>query len=1174
MNIYIEKIDEHAKNKKFSPSKEQWQAIATKGCDILVSAAAGSGKTEVLSERIARKVACEKWDIDRLLVLTFTTAAAKNMQVRIENKIEQRLTEKNSYEDYMFLKRQRLLMSDSNISTIDSFCLEILKKFYYLVEEEIYGKKRYLSPSFKLLTDNSMLLKESAEQVIEKLIDTDKEGLDVLFEIYKDKKTIVNFIINIYQKLLTTPNYREYIKNDLTKNLFYSDTFIKIYSKIKYIDKNNVAENIKEIQKAGKELLKIDTTKEKIKKDKLLPDIADFIRENEENIKTDDSLDNKIVLKEFLNSLLLDIKEDKLKEIYEKYLILKSFVEVKAKVSLLNKFLIKIMLELDNYFINKKRNLKFLDFSDLNHLAIKALEKKEGEKSIDTEASIYYKKKFLEIYVDEYQDNNNLQEYILNLVRGENTYFFRVGDVKQSIYGFRGSNPNLFEEKYNSYKKLSSILENYDLDKNYNINEKVEGLVIILKENFRSYENVLKSSNFIFNRLMYKKNAGISYDSENALYYPSVKEKQEKVIPTYIYIGEKKSLIHKIAKEIIEKVEAGSNYNDFAILLRSANNIALYKEIFKKYSIPIYTKEKQGLVNSFSFNIVLNLLRFLDNTSLDYSLAAILHSKIFRFSNEDLLKLSMVQGKNLFEKINNSEEEKAKYTLYYLNKWLNTSFNFSAYETIEIFAKDTNFIEYLRTKDLDDEEVDYFENIMDILKDTSETNMNISYSIRILDNIRAFKRYDSKRKEVKNSVTISTIHISKGLEYNYVFISDLEKDVNEKDSSGEIIFSNELGVSINESIWQEGALNKNYSINSKLINKKNYQEEIRNLYVALTRAVKGIYLVSSEKINLGKGEDEKLNKEQILTKYKEAKNYSDMINIVLNNYDNEEITDKTEENVNFKLLEVEEVEEKEENKEIDFAFLENKEPTQEEVKNLEQYYYKEKKFIPSKTSYSAIRKQKENSDKNKDSKKKEEYLVFDTISKKNKTVDAILKGNTIHKLFEKIVLDAKKGIFVEDEKEYVKNLLQTSNIKTNIIENRILTEKEYEIINNEKDYSLIKGFINSEVFSLIKNCKRAETEIPFTLFKEAKEIFEDEKGEEKIILQGVIDLLVHNKDDSFIVIDYKTDKVNKKTGTKLLIDRHKEQLNIYKDAVEKYYKSKKIDTYVYSYVLEKLIKIN
>ena len=162
----------------------------------------------------------------------------------------------------------------------------------------------------------------------------------------------------------------------------------------------------------------------------------------------------------------------------------------------------------------------------------------------------------------------------------------------------------------------------------------------------------------------------------------------------------------------------------------------------------------------------------------------------------------MVQGKNLFEKINNSGEEKAKYTLYYLNKWLNTSFNFSPYETIEIFAKDTNFIEYLRTKDLDDEEVDYFENIMDILKDTSETNMNISYSIRILDNIRAFKRYDSKRKEVKNSVTISTIHISKGLEYNYVFISDLEKDVNEKDSSGEIIFSNELGVSINESIWQ------------------------------------------------------------------------------------------------------------------------------------------------------------------------------------------------------------------------------------------------------------------------------------------------------------------------------------------------------------------------------------
>ena len=153
--IRIEKIDSIAASRKYPPTPPQWQAISITGADILVAAAAGSGKTEVLSERIARKVATDRWDIDRLLVLTFTTAAAKNMIVRIEDKISERLLSTNKEEDLLYLRKQRMLMNDAYVSTIDSFCLNILKKFYYLVEEEIDSQIKYLSPNFSILAKSN-----------------------------------------------------------------------------------------------------------------------------------------------------------------------------------------------------------------------------------------------------------------------------------------------------------------------------------------------------------------------------------------------------------------------------------------------------------------------------------------------------------------------------------------------------------------------------------------------------------------------------------------------------------------------------------------------------------------------------------------------------------------------------------------------------------------------------------------------------------------------------------------------------------------------------------------------------------------------------------------------------------------------------------------------------------
>ena len=216
--IKIEKMDDFTKKKKYPPTLAQWQAIALTGADVLVAAAAGSGKTEVLSERIARKVALDRWDIDKLLVLTFTTAAAKNMLVRVENKITECLLTSGLEEDRLFLRKQSMLMNDAYVSTIDSFCLNILRKFYYLVEEEIAGSKKYLSPNFNILPNSKNMLINSANEVLELLARENKIITDELFTIFGDKKNIIDSLIDTYYKLLTIPNFEQYLQDDFLKN--------------------------------------------------------------------------------------------------------------------------------------------------------------------------------------------------------------------------------------------------------------------------------------------------------------------------------------------------------------------------------------------------------------------------------------------------------------------------------------------------------------------------------------------------------------------------------------------------------------------------------------------------------------------------------------------------------------------------------------------------------------------------------------------------------------------------------------------------------------------------------------------------------------------------------------------------------------------------------------------
>ena len=368
--IKIEKIDKIAASRKHSYSAPQWQAIAITGADVLVAAAAGSGKTEVLSERIARKVASNRWDMDRLLVLTFTTAAAKNMIVRIENKISERLLSTNKEEDLIYLRKQRMLMNDAYISTIDSFCLNVLKKFYYLVEEKIDNEIKYLSPNFSILANSKGLLNETIGNVLEELVKEDSQTTDLLFTVFGSKQNISSYIIDLYYKLLNIPNFQNYLDEDFTKlNDLVTNNFeiednsiIDKFNKVSELtQKESIATAIdfcKYVQQylinSKKEssldilsLVNLDETK----KEKIAKYVEDevSIKSNQEQLEEIEELIGKLNTQLEIEDSIYDA--GLLSEVHGVLIDYLNYFKVLEKMNLLSKSITRVLKKLHNDFI-------------------------------------------------------------------------------------------------------------------------------------------------------------------------------------------------------------------------------------------------------------------------------------------------------------------------------------------------------------------------------------------------------------------------------------------------------------------------------------------------------------------------------------------------------------------------------------------------------------------------------------------------------------------------------------------------------------------------------------------------------------------------------------------------------------------------------------------------------
>lgn len=657
-------------------TKEQQKVISQRDCNILVSAAAGSGKTAVLVERIITMITDKEKpiDIDQLLVVTFTNAAAAEMRERIGKAIEKRL---ESEPENLHLQKQATLIRNAQITTLHSFCQNVIRNYFNEID---------LDPNFRIgdETELKLLKNDVLEEVFEGYYEKGEEGFLELVECYSGSKSdqgLVDLVLQLHTFAMSYPWPKEWLREKLVPFSINSGeeleeaqwikpmfAFVEGTAKALIAKTKSAFAITKEetgpymYQEALQEDLALLEELEKIKSYAQTNQLLSEYKWKALSRKKDENVDNdkKEKVKE-IRAVVKKAVEDLKKQFF--------FQDTDSMISDMQKLekpmtaLIDLTESFMNAYAQKKSEKCIIDFNDLEHFALQILVEKDGNKVMPTPVAIEYSHHFVEILVDEYQDSNGVQETILNSITREREgcpNLFMVGDVKQSIYKFRMARPELFMEKYNTYSLTEGLYQRIDLAKN-----------------FRSRAVVLESVNSIFEKIMEKSLGNIDYDERAALYvgntdFPkgenvsrdtelllctdSKEEQDTEDIEELELSEEEQEMNHRelearmAAKRIRELVSGelmvqdkgtkelrNCNYGDIVILLRTMSGWSdTFIEVLSGEGIPTYTDTRSGYFSTYEVRTILQFLKVLDNPNQDIPLAAVLRSMIGGFDSREL----------------------------------------------------------------------------------------------------------------------------------------------------------------------------------------------------------------------------------------------------------------------------------------------------------------------------------------------------------------------------------------------------------------------------------------------------------------------------------------------------------------------------------------------------------
>ena len=1193
----IQKLQEAeaSSSKVQKKTAEQIEAIYTAGQNILVSASAGSGKTFVMAERILDQLA-RGIEISQLFISTFTVKAATELKERLEKKISQQIQETDDVDLKQHLGRQLADLPNAAIGTMDSFTQKFLGKHGYLID---------IAPNFRILQNESeqLLLKnEVFHQVFEEHYQGEnKEKFSSLVKNFagrgKDERGLRQQVYKIYDFLQSTSSPQKWLNESFLKGFEEADftnekdkqteQIKQVLWDLESYFRYHLDNDAKEFPKAAyleavqQVLDEIDSLNQESDSQAYQAVLARVVAiSKEKNGRALANSSRKADLKPLADAYNDERKAQfaKLGQLADQITILDYQERYHEDTWELAKTFQTFMSDFVEAYRERKRQENAFEFADISHYTIEILENFPQVRET-------YQERFHEVMVDEYQDTNHIQERMLELLsNGHNR--FMVGDIKQSIYRFRQADPQIFNEKFHRYAQNPQ-----------------EGKLILLKENFRSSSEVLSATNDVFERLMDQEVGEINYDSMHKLVFANTKltpnpdnkaefllydkddsgqEEEESQAETKL-TGEMRLVIKEILKLHQEK---GVTFKEIALLTSSRSRNDQILLALSEYGIPVKTDgEQNNYLQSLEVQVMLDTLRVIHNPLQDYALVALMKSPMFGFDEDELARLSLqkVEDKvqeNLYEKLVNAQKlatsqknliytalaEKLNQFMDILDSWRLYAKTHSLYDLIWKIYNDRFYYDYVGAlPNGPARQANLYALALRADQFEKSNFKGLSRFIRMIDQVLE-AQHDLASVAVappKDAVELMTIHKSKGLEFPYVFILNMDQDFNKQDSMSDVILSrqNGLGVKYIAKV-KTGAVEAHYpktiklsipsltyTQNEKELQLASYSEQMRLLYVAMTRAEKKLYLV-------GKGSREKLEAKEYPAANNgkldsntrlQARNFQDWIWAISKVF--------AKDNLNFSYRFVGEDQLTREA----IGELENKSPLQdssqadnrqsetikealEMLKEVEVYNSLHRAAIelPSVQTPSQIKKfyepvmDMEGVEITNQTKSSEKKISFDLpdFSTKEKVTGAEI-GSATHELMQRIDLSQQPTL--ASLTETLKQVQTSPAVR--------------DKINLSKILAFFETPLGQEILA---NTDHLYREQPFSMLKK------DQKSQEDFVVRGILDgYLLY--EDRIVLFDYKTDRYDQPNQ---LIERYRGQLALYGEALSRAYSIENIEKYL------------
>ncbi len=874
---------------------EQRQAIDFRDQSLLVAAGAGSGKTAVLVERICTMITSGQGiDIDRLLVVTFTRAAATEMRERISHRIAEKLEETPQDEE---LVRQLALLNQASIMTIDSFCKKVIEENFHLVE---------LDPDYQVMDENeqNMLIDETMAEILDEAYEAGEADFLHLADVFggeRDDAALQDMVLAIWRFSRSGTDPRAWIRTSSQAYTFDPDQW-QATPWYRYLLRE-VREGAAEAARQARQACAVIADDPILATSKLEPFIAGEAGMLEDLLTALEATDDYDELRTRLESVtfanrprapkdpcaidwVAALRDDYKKRI--KALRGDLLAQDEATMQRLIRDMdgpLKSLGELTLRFYDrlqaKKLEVNRVDFADLEHFALGILRDAAGP----TETARIYQQRFAEVLIDEYQDSNDVQEAILTAVSRDHRNIFMVGDVKQSIYRFRQARPEIFLGKYRRYLGLDQTAD-------------CDGRKIMLYRNFRSRPEVLDSVNAIFKAIMSERAGELDYTDEEALIFGADYDTAMKH-PIEIHLVDSKSPLDSADEENEELadlrgVELEARHvagqirqlladpeamimdrgvrrhlrpRDIVILLRATSNVAgIFKEALEEAAIAVFSDTGAGYFESIEIRTMMSLLRIVDNPRQDIPLLAVLRSPLFSFSEDELIRLRAQNRELLFLeclKLANEDLDfssrnaalagKAAAFLRQLDLWREESIHLPLDGFIWKIYSDTGYMEYAGAMPNGIQRQANLRILFQRAGEYEKTAFKGLYRfIRYIDAMRERSGdYGDARimGENEDVVRIMSIHKSKGLEFPVVFLANCGKHFNRRDQGGNLILHEKLGMAVKHQDPLRGTIEDTLPrlVLKARINEEAISEEMRVLYVAMTRARERLILTGNIK---------------------------------------------------------------------------------------------------------------------------------------------------------------------------------------------------------------------------------------------------------------------------------------------------------------------------------------